>query len=184
MRFTCDPKGEFPSTLSAVDLEKKFGKRNVIVGDVELGEGEKERGTILFPASKADRVSITWKEKDRQSNPESVRLAVDGSERSRWRGPLDVPTQIRLKDLEALNRKPFRLFGFAWDYSGTVASWAGGMFEQVADSACRFTIRMNPDANADRKIQNSVLGDREFSSGHPSMQRLNPKAYEFLLLYR
>ena len=183
LRFTCDEQGVFPPSLTAEQLERRFGKENVTAGDVDLGEGEKERGTILFPASKNDQVSITWKEKDHQRRPASVRLLIEGTAQSRWRGPLGVSTQVRLKDLEAFNRRPFRIFGFGWDYSGSVASWADGLLDQLANSPCRFIVRMNPEEGADIALQNTVMGDREYSSGHPSMQRLNPKAYEFLLVY-
>jgi hypothetical protein len=88
-----------------------------------------------------------------------------------------------LKQLEQINRKPFRIAGFAFDYSGTVISWSQGALEQELDSPGRVILRLEPPQDQwQQPDYRSVLGDRSFSSGHPAMQRLNPSVYQLIWL--
>jgi len=51
---------------------------------------------------------------------------------------------------------------------------------------CTIRARLRPEGvqDAERQISyRQVLGDREFSSGHPAMQTLDPSVYEVWLDY-
>jgi hypothetical protein len=158
-----------------------WGNKNVVPYDVDLGEGETEPGTELFPADPLRRADILWKDSIEKRGPKSVQIS---GAKSLWRTVHGISLGTTLKQLEQLNRKPFRLAGFAFDYSGTVLSWSGGALEQELGSPGRVILRL--DCSQDQAQQSdyeSLLGDRAFSSELPAMQRLNPTVYQLIWLF-
>ena len=173
----CD--SAFRATDDAVSLAERFGAAAVAKGDIYLGEGFSEVGTILFGQSERDRVEILWKDVFGQREPRSVRIRGQGSN---WRTPTGVSLGDDLRRIERLNGRPFRLAGFGWDYSGTQLSWAGGRLERPPSASCSTRARMRPEQTKDTQDwYRQVIGYREFSSGHPAMQTLNPVVYEVWL---
>ena len=172
--------GAITATSSEVDLIRMYGSENVAAQDVDLGEGETERGTELFPNDSAQRVDILWKDPAGKRSPK--RIQISGA-KSRWRTVHAITLGTTLKQLEQINRRPFRLAGFAFDYSGTITSWNQGALEQELDSRGRVILRLEPSQDQwQRPDYKSVLGDSSFSSGHPAMQRLNPSVYQLIWL--
>lgn len=165
-----------PASLVAV-----FGEENVVTKPVHAGEGGYELGTVIFPGTD-DEVEVLWKEPTLAGGPRIVRTR--GAEGS-WETPLGLKVGLDLRSIERINRRPFRLAGFAWDYGGTVASWEGGRLEQPPDATCGIRSRLSAgdlgDDAALWRAERRVLGDDIFSSGHPSMQLLNPKIHELFL---
>jgi len=179
------PRGVSGSAISAEstegDLIQTYGTENVILHDVDLGEGETEQGTELFPADSLRRVDILWKDPIRKRAPKRVQIS---GAKSLWTTVHSISLGTTLKQLEQWNRKPFRLAGFAFDYSGTVVSWNHGALEQELDSPGRVILRLEPSQDQSQQPDyRSVLGDGSFSSGHPAMQRLNPFVYELIWVF-
>jgi hypothetical protein len=89
--------------------------------------------------------------------------------------------------MERLNRRPFRLIGMANDVQGTVMSWAGGQLEAQNSKDCRVRVRLRdkpgPTVQVAVNLWRQVAGAREFSSSHPAMQAIDPKAYELFIDY-
>src|SRR5256885_2261430 len=85
---------------------------NVVVGEVGLGEGQTEVGTILFPHDSTRRLAILWGDAAARTHPK--RVEVDGS-RTRWMVIPGVTLGTSLAALERLNGRPFRLFGMDFD---------------------------------------------------------------------
>ena len=170
---------------SAASLSQYFGVANVQSGPISVGEGEYERGTVLFAGSPQDRVEVLWKDREAQRAPRRVRIF---GATSRWRTPLGVTLGVDLRTLERINRRPFRLAGFAWDFGGTETSWEGGLLESSTSAPCVVGVRLAPalplDEGEQQRWYRQVLGDRDFSSGHPAMQALQPQIYEVWLDYR
>jgi hypothetical protein len=172
--------GAITAQSSEIDLIRMYGSENVAAQDVDLGEGETERGTELFANDPARRVDILWKDPSGKRSPK--RIQISGA-KSRWRTVHGICLGTTLKQLEQINRKPFRIAGFAFDYSGTVISWSQGALEQELDSPGRVILRLEPPQDQwQQPDYRSVLGDRSFSSGHPAMQRLNPSVYQLIWL--
>jgi hypothetical protein len=175
--------GAISSQTTEADLIKKYGSENVVTHDVDLGEGETEEGTEMFPADPARRLDILWKDPTRKTSPKSFRIS---GAKTVWKTIHAVSLGTSLEQLEGLNQKPFRLAGFGFDYSGTVISWNEGALEQElggVQSPGRVILRLDvQQSQAQRAEYRSVLGDRVFSSGHPAMQALNPTIYEIIWL--
>lgn len=99
-----------------------------------------------------------------------------------------APGRARPSNHRGLNRGPFRLAGFGWDGAGTVTSWEGGHLEEPPGAPCRVRARLSPyHPSDDVELQREYLrvrGDKIFSSGHPSMQLLNPTVRELYISIR
>jgi len=181
--FSCST---FPATESESDLVTRFGAENVTTALIEGGgaEGEMNPGTVLFSNQSDSRAEIFWKDKEGKRNPEWIRVYGGPS---RWRSTAGVTLGTDLLTLEKLNGRPFRLLGFGYDSEGAVTSWAGGKLENESIPGCRFRIWVSPQIGEEdhtaQPLANEVMGDREYSSRHPAMQRLDPRAYQMFLLY-
>ena len=156
--------------------------------DIDIGEGFTEAGTIVFGSSSMDRMEVLWLEPEARRRPRRVTVRQPNTSRpaSRWRTPGGLALGAHLQEVERQNRRPFRLAGFGWDYGGTVMAWAGGRFNTDQPSACRTRARFTTGELVSEERQRwdrQVIGDREFSSGHPAMQALDPYVYEIWLDY-
>ncbi|MDQ3798170.1 MAG: hypothetical protein M3384_01860, partial [Acidobacteriota bacterium] len=157
--------------------------RNVRDTDVGLGEGETEKGTVIYPNDPAKTIEIVWKDKQRKRFPGWIYLTGDAG--SVWKTKHGIGLGTNLKQLERINGRAFTLLGFAWDYGGTVASWKGGKLQRELGGDERTTIRLSELTN--RKIPaadwESVIGDREFSSRNRVMQRINPTVFQIIIKF-
>jgi len=179
--FSCST---FPSNESESDLVTRFGAANVTTALIEGGgaEGEMNPGTVLLADRGDSRMEIFWKDKDLKRRPDWIH--VYGG-RSQWRSPAGITLGTDLRTLEKLNGRAFRLLGFGVDDEGGVVTWVGGKLVDDATPGCKFKIYLSPRStdSATGRIEKEVLGDREYSSGHPAMQQLNPQVYQMFLLY-
>lgn len=175
--------GAIGRNSSEADLKRIYGQRNVRDTDVGLGEGETEKGTVIYPNDSTKTLEIVWKDQQRKRFPKWFQLTGDGA--SVWKTKDGIGLGTSLKQLERLNGRAFTLLGFAWDYGGTVASWKGGKLQRELGGDERTTIRLSEMTNP--KISTaeweSVIGDREFSSRHRVMQKINPKIYQIIITF-
>ena len=182
--FSCEI---FSATASAAALSSRFGPANVRTGLVPWGgaEGDVNEGTKLFDSTPDAKLEIYWRDRANKRNPEWV--SVRGSH-SRWRSPAGITLGTSLRAIERLNGKPFRLLGFGTDVSGTVISWSGGRLDSQNTPECKVRLRLGRDWDdradpARGALIRQLIGEDEFSSGHPAMQSLDPTVYELFLQY-
>jgi hypothetical protein len=183
LRLACD-SASFPPTISADELVRRFGAQNVTSGSIYLGEGQSELGTILFAGNSEKRLEILWQDTAGKRFPSFIR--VQGTGGSLWTTAEGITITTRLRTLERLNGKPFRLAGFGFDGSGSVMSWSEGKLARSGGAACEFRaglMDVGRDAT-DRKLSGQVMGDREFSSAHPAMQTLDPRVDRLYLRFK
>ncbi len=180
LRFACT--GPLAPGASHASLASYFGAANVVVGDVYVGEGQSEPGTIVYPNDRAKRIEILWKKPKVRRWPATVRVgdAADWN-RSEWRTLKGVTLGTTLLQLERMNGGTFRLLGFDWDYAGTVTDWSGGALD--ASGPCTFGARLQPDPARPSQYEERLGGDNEFSSGNPAMRAVNPYVYLMILDY-
>jgi len=164
------------------DLVQAYGAANVVDQDVEVGEGETQPGTAIFPKDPGRLIEILWKDPEKKTIPASAQFS---GAKSRWKTAHNISIGTSLKDLERLNGRPFMLAGFGWDYSGTVLSWENGsLAADFAPAQGRVIIRLDsPISGSADKDVHQVLGDRDFPSNHPVMQKLNPIAYQIIVVF-
>jgi hypothetical protein len=184
LEFSC---ATFPATATESMLRERFGADHVRTGPVEGGgaEGEFTEGTVMFGESSDAKVEILWKNRPSKSVPFLVWIT---GQRSRWRSPDGISLGTDLKAVERANRRPFRMFGFGFDGSGTVASWNEGRLAASTSAACRMRLSLGTGSienyeAARLRAYEQVAGDKVFSSGHPAIQKLNPRVYKMFLDY-
>ncbi|MCB1672545.1 MAG: hypothetical protein R3F41_00370 [Gammaproteobacteria bacterium] len=183
--FSCD--GLFSANPGPEELADLFGSENLSEGEIDVGEGISEPGTLLFEQQLNQKIAILWDSQEQKHRIRQVRIS---GEASSWATESGISLGSSLNEIEGINREPFRLSGFGWDYGGTVTSWGSGVLRNAdAGNSCRLTLRLAPasDLTAESGIADSwysqVLGEREYSSDHPAMQALNPEVYEMILSY-
>jgi hypothetical protein len=161
---------------SEAELQRRYGASAVGSIRVELGEGETAPGTVLYASDSLRRLEIIWR--DTLTRRQPARLVVRG-DRSQWQVGPGVSLGTSLKDLERLNRQPFTLAGFGWDYAGVITDWKGGALDSALIGV---KLYLDPGpAQRESAAYSQVLGDRDYSSTLPPMQQLNPKVAQIFV---
>jgi len=184
-------QGSINAHTTRQDLVLAYGADNVVDQDLDVGEGEVEPGTLLFPSDPERSIEILWN--DIQTKPEPSRLTIRGN-KSRWKSLHDISLGTTLKQLERLNGRPFHMSGYGWDYSGTVLSWDKGTltrdlgeFDPQGVEHGRIILRLNCDTSSTKPLTQEegmqVVGDRDFSSSHPLLQKMNPCVSEMVWVF-
>jgi hypothetical protein len=176
-------KGAINGHTTREELVRVYGKGNVVDRDVDIGEGETQPGTVIFPNDPKRCIEILWQDPDKKTRPSSAQIQ---GESSLWKSPHGISLGTSLKQLEQFNGKPFQMAGFGWDYSGTVMSWEKGSLATELDGENgRVIVRLDsrPKSDVPQEEQNQVMGDRDFSSHHAVMQKLNPVAYQIIWIF-
>lgn len=176
------------------DLDRIFGPDNVHEQMVNTGGDEEPVPATVVKGNDASvALTVFWnkhvKEGDRPPDsalPVIIRICEGGlasTKSCKWHLPDGISFGTSLRKLESLNRKVFRLYGFGWDYSGTVFDWNHGRLDDVLSRCGRTLIRLEPDDSdkpaspTQQAIYNEVSGDYEFASDNPAMKYLDPKIY-------
>lgn len=183
-KMSCAPDAAVTPSTTHADIVVRYGKQNVADGEVYVGEGFTEPGTVLFPDAPDRRLELIWHDKKERRQPAHAFTPL-GTKKSRWQVE-GIALLVDLKTLERMNRKPFRLAGFGWDYAGTVASWSDGEVEKLETPRCRLLVRLDAGqwlSSEERAAYLTVAGAGPFSSGHPVMQKVNPRVYQIGFLY-
>jgi hypothetical protein len=121
---TCD--GPFGKDASHESVVKKFGASNVGYEEASLGfEDFMDKATILYPSDPARRLEIFWFDDDKRSRTAEIHITG----KSQWMAGPQLRLGMTLKQVEAINKKPFRLRIAEDDYQGLVKDWRGGALE-------------------------------------------------------
>ncbi|MFG1346639.1 hypothetical protein V5F59_17240 [Xanthobacter autotrophicus DSM 431] len=159
--------------MSHATLVRRFGTGNVVFRTVNAAEGERAKASIVFPGDPARRVEIIWLDEKRRRRPAQVSVSDPGA----WRTPEGTGVGDSLKAVEAANGRPFVLYGFGWDYGGTVVDWEGG---RLARTGCRLLLRLTPRPGP---YAGEADGERAFRSDSAVMGAIDPVVYEMLLTF-
>src|SRR5882724_383489 len=165
--------GPITTSTTRQSLIDRYGASNVSDQDVDVGEGETQPGTVLFPQDQKRSLDILWSNDTKKAVPKD--LTINGNS-SLWHTVHGISLGMSLKQLEQINGRPFELSGFGWDYSGTLNSWKGGALDKELSANGRVLLRLGAseeDIKAAQSEYNRVLGDGVFSSEQPEMQKLN-----------
>jgi hypothetical protein len=162
--------GPITASSSLEDLRKAFGDSVVAGKEIDLGESVSEQGTVIYETVPSKRLAVLWENK----KPSRVIICYQWMQGDcLWRTTSGIGFNTSLKDLERLNGRPFKLLGFGWDRSGTVFSFEGGNLAALIKGG--LFLQLNPDeAGTNSEEYRTVLGEGEFLSSLPAMQKLNP----------
>lgn len=168
----------FPAHLTEGDLRERYGSDNVRTDSIFGMDDGPVEGLVIFPDSEARRLEVFWHDPERKAGPINVKAVG-----SAWRTPSGLSVGMNLLAVERLNGWPFRLAGFHTELQGGVRSWGRGSiadrlyFADPEARTCSFTVHFQPryDGSDDADLMRLVRTGREYSSGHPAMQGLNPE---------
>jgi hypothetical protein len=179
LEFSCST---FPKNADEASLVARFGSANVKSAPVFAFDDGPQDGTVLFADQADAKVEIIWNDPKSKSSPAWIRVQ---GERSRWRPPVGLTLGASLLAIEQANGKPFRLLGFGTEGSGRVVSWSGGRLTMADGATCKINLYVQPrwDGTDDSGSMSQVGSAKEFSSGHPAMQKLNPKLSVITISY-
>src|SRR5262245_42118375 len=103
--------GAIKATTTEADLKRTYGEQNVRDGQIHVGEGEFEAGTIVFPEDPMKRIELLWSDSEGKRFPKSVHIGGVRNAAfpnwSMWRTTFGISLGTTLSDLERINRRPF-----------------------------------------------------------------------------
>ncbi len=172
--------------LDCVDLEsleKKYGAINIIKkATFETGEGSFETTKLFADTDK--EVHIYWQDgkEFKQIQDVVVKGRLDENAKlkntSPWVSKLGLRLGMKMSEVIALNGKTFTITGIGWDLGGNVVSWEGGKLANK-NANVRFNDYSDNMGGLKEAEYNTIIGDREFDTKHPAIQKLDPTVDEF-----
>ncbi len=161
--FTYVPGERFGKLTGATkegDLEALYGEQIVPV-EIHLGEGFVTYGYRLYPDTE-NTVDITFP--DEELGLERLTITMNHKD-AKWRMPnSDLTIGTSLAELEKLNGKPFKFYGYEWDYSGAVYDWDGGDLKELG------AILSFPEIPDGKMLPDALMGDTEVNSNSPLLE--------------
>lgn len=155
-------------------LTQQYGEANIVHAVLPGVEGETFEATLIFPDDPGRRIEIHWR--DAATHTQISEVSISG-EQSDWRGPNGLALGQTIDEVEAANGKPFELFGFGWDYGGTVSDWDGGDFAPRGDCIIRAQFFAPTE-------DTSVMGDRPLRSDAANVRAAGARISQIGLGFR
>jgi hypothetical protein len=155
------------ANATGASLEQRYGAANVAQQNIPGAEGEEAPGTVLFANDPSRRVEIFWNDTPGRTSPASITISGTEGQRSQWTGPHNLTLGESMTDVEHANGGAFMLYGFEWDYGGTVTDWRGGAL--APQDNCHVHVGFQPTGDAGR-----AAGDTAFRSDSAEMRATNP----------
>ena len=154
--------GPITANLTEASFIKKFGKGNIFNMQIMGAEGDLlGGGAQLFNGEK--EINITW------GNDLKINVTRVHIRSSFWRTRENIKIGTSLVELEKLNKKPFKIHGFCWDYSGSVADWGGGRLQKLWSGKINIVFR------AEDACSSEFIGSKTYFSNNTELRKLKPK---------
>lgn len=135
------------------------------VDSVNLVEGLKGQGVVLFPNDSLRRAEIYWDPEVDINHPAFVNIVGTGG-KSEWHTNEGITIGTPIEEVERLNGIAFMLSGFNWDYGGTVTDWQDGKFNT--------TLGLTFEPAAGKVVPDSIQGDITLRSDDPRLRAVAP----------
>ncbi|WP_112664131.1 hypothetical protein [Microvirga flavescens] len=161
-------EGPFAPDTTHARLVQVFGAKNVARKTISDPEGITFKASVLFGKDPARRLEVIWEDEARGRRPARIQFSGNG-----W-SVAGLQVGAPLAVVEAANTQPFNLYGFDWDFGGTVSNWNGGALEKLPGD-CALIAMLEADQSLDDETLNKASGDQEFSSQDPVMKAVHPK---------
>lgn len=168
--------GPFAKGATHASLVKAFGQPHVAFLDVGTGEGETAQASMVFPRDRARRIEVLCRNERARRDLAEMRTGVD----AQWSTARGIRRGMTLAQIEALNGRPFELYGFGFDHGGTTLDWKGGPLAAQPGN-CTLTLRFSLREGADNA---GIHGEeRSFLSDDAAMWNAAPVVDAVTLAY-
>ena len=138
---------------------------DVAIDSIDLGEGLKVEGLILYPDDLQKRVEFFWDYEIDSLRPSFIKISGDEQGGTRWKTAEGITIGTPIEEVQRLNGKPFLIYGFEWDYGGMVKSWNEGKLSETLG------LVFTPSVS---EVPEYLMGDSEFSSDDESLLSVRP----------
>lgn len=166
--------GPITAETSRDELVDRYGETALDDVPISMGEGNTEAGTVVNPSTD-QQFSVVWQDVS-QTRPWLIKDFGPA-----WQTPEGLGVGVAYPAVkDALGR--FQLYGFAWDYGGTVVL-EGSQLEQYSGY---LLLRLEPAAVAidqHPEAYQAIMGDGLFASDDPSLDLLEPSVYEMVMYF-
>ena len=160
-----DRVGPVTADTSRADLAAQFGESALKDTEVAVGEGFTESGTIVNAGSE-QTFAVIWVDES-QSEPATVKDFG-----AAWETPEGIGIGTPLVELQQI-LGPFDLYGFGWDYGGTLVLEGSNLSQYYG----ALILRLQPADPAAPQQQaeafTAVLGDKLIASDNPNLAELD-----------
>ncbi|WP_052051058.1 hypothetical protein [Leptolyngbya sp. KIOST-1] len=164
--------GPVVATTSRAELAEIYGEAALADGSIAMGEGTTEAGTVVTPGPD-QQFSVIWQDAS-QTRPQLIKDFGPA-----WQTPEGLGVGVPYSEVESALGE-FQLYGFAWDYGGTVML-AGSHLERYEGY---LLLRLKPaDTALDRhpEAYQSMMGDQLFASDNPLLDQLEVAVGEMVV---
>lgn len=165
-------------------MMERFGRENVVPGEIHLGEGESVPATILFPDDPERRLKISWH--NNLDGSDIDRIVIEETP-SKWYLEPGLTTGVKLDSLRAMNGQSIRMMGFEWDYSGTIMDLYGGVIDKLQSDSTWLSFSANPSQNDVERVGaekfEGLIGDRYIDTTNPLLMELNPAVDRITMIF-
>lgn len=168
----------FAQDATAGTLAEIFGAENVAPETIDGAEGEQYNITAIYPNDRSRRIEVTFLNEEERTVLTSVKIRGEVSE---WTGPGGINLGDGVATVEKLNKKPFAISGFGWDYGGYVTDWQGGALNAIAPG-CKTTVRFNipPDV----QMADAIQGEAPHASTEPAIRNASAYVEEIMISWK
>ena len=166
--------GSVTAETSRADLAARYGEAALEDAPIPMGEGTTAAGTVVTPGPD-QQFAVVWQDAS-QTRPQLIKDFGPA-----WQTPEGLGVGVPYSEVEAVLGE-FELYGFAWDYGGTVVL-EDSQLEQYDGY---LLLRLEPAATAiDQHAEDyqAVMGDQLFASDNPSLDRLDPSISEMVVYF-
>ena len=173
-------KGSISVHTTRLDLVRIYGVSNVVDTDVDIGEGEMQSATFLFPKDPERQIEVLWKDPDTKAAPASADIR---GKKSRWHAVHGISLGSTSIELEHINGRSFRwtLMNDGTDMRQELISWRGGSLEKEfqGDGSVMLELESGPPKGVKQK------GPRDFDvhSDNPIWRARNPHVSRMTWLF-
>ncbi len=164
--------GLIRANTTEAEAEQYYGIDNIKMQEVPIAEGDAREGVLIFPGTK-NELEIVWDIAANFGQPDFIRISQDDTD---WKTQEGITVGTTLEALEKINGKPFKFYGFGWDYGGLVTNWNGGKLNSYLLVAL---IPQNFD-----KLDATLQGEVELSSDDPKVRELQAKIGSIVITFQ
>ncbi|MCB1277643.1 hypothetical protein [Prosthecobacter sp.] len=160
--------GLIKPNMTATDIERAYGKKNLKMEQLPGPEGETFAGAKLFEGTDRE-LEIVW-DPENEDKKIVFDVRIIGTA---WKFENGLKAGMTIEEVEKINGRPFKIAGFSWDYGG-YANFEGGKLEG------KVSIRFNPSTE---EIPDYLQGDKQLSSTDKKLRAVKPTVEEMITVF-
>lgn len=164
--------GPITSKTSEERLKEIFGAKNVKREKILVAEGTEEITVAYVYKGSKDHIEVRWTEGKAFKECSSVGMVNEGG---KWHTKDGIRVGAPLERINLINGKPFKFYGFGWDYGGWIIDWGKGKLDNG-----KLDLHFECEGSGD--AASKYMGDGvEVRSDDPGLKKLGVKVSEMIV---